>query len=138
MTPAEPCKFRTPISRSHLHGASVKAIFQRGLAEEKGELKVNYNAEHRELAGIYASRGLDRALAGQVASKLMEHDALGAHARDELGISEIATAKPLQAAVASACRFSIGAALRWALLPYLHPLMSCHSSVAVRSFPLHY
>jgi VIT1/CCC1 family predicted Fe2+/Mn2+ transporter len=81
------------------------------LAEEKAELETDYNAEHRELAGIYVGRGLDRALAGQVASKLMEHDALGAHARDELGISEITTARPLQAAAASACSFSIGAAL---------------------------
>ena len=81
------------------------------LTEEKAELETDYDAEHRELAGIYVSRGLDRALAGQVASKLMEHDALGAHARDELGISEIATARPLQAAIASACSFAIGAAL---------------------------
>lgn len=81
------------------------------LAEEKAELEADYDAEHRELTGIYIGRGLDRPLAGQVASKLMAHDALGAHARDELGISEITTARPLQAAVASACSFSVGAAL---------------------------
>lgn len=81
------------------------------LGQEKAELETDYDAEHRELAGIYVSRGLDRSLAGHVASKLMAHDALGAHARDELGISEITSARPLQAAIASACSFSIGAAL---------------------------
>jgi VIT1/CCC1 family predicted Fe2+/Mn2+ transporter len=81
------------------------------LAQEKAELDADYDAEHRELVGIYVNRGLDRSLAGQVASGLMAHDALGAHARDELGISEVTTARPLQAAFASACSFATGAAL---------------------------
>jgi VIT1/CCC1 family predicted Fe2+/Mn2+ transporter len=67
--------------------------------------------EHRELAAIYVRRGLDMALAKQVAQALMAHDALGAHARDELGISETTAANPLQAALASASSFSVGAAL---------------------------
>ncbi|MFM0732701.1 VIT family protein [Paraburkholderia sediminicola] len=81
------------------------------LAEEKAELDADGAREQRELAGIYVRRGLDMALAKQVAQALMAHDALGAHARDELGISEVTTAKPLQAALASACSFSAGAAL---------------------------
>lgn len=81
------------------------------LDEERAELENNADQEHRELAAIYMRRGLDLALARQVAAKLMSHDALGAHARDELGISEITTARPLQAALASALSFSIGAAL---------------------------
>lgn len=81
------------------------------LAQEQSELDGDYAAEHRELVGIYMGRGLDRALADQVATRLMEHDALGAHARDELGISEITTARPLQAAGASAASFAVGAAL---------------------------
>jgi len=67
--------------------------------------------EHRELAAIYVRRGLDIALAKQVAQDQMAHDALGAHARDELGISETTAANPLQAALASASSFSVGAAL---------------------------
>ncbi|NEX62142.1 VIT1/CCC1 transporter family protein [Noviherbaspirillum galbum] len=81
------------------------------LAQEQSELENDYHAEHRELAGIYMNRGLDHPLAAQVASKLMAHDALGAHARDELGISELSTARPLQAAAASAASFATGAAL---------------------------
>jgi VIT1/CCC1 family predicted Fe2+/Mn2+ transporter len=81
------------------------------LAQEQSELDNDFDAEHRELVGIYMSRGLDRALATQVAKRMMEHDALGAHARDELGISEISTARPLQAAGASAASFAAGAAL---------------------------
>jgi VIT1/CCC1 family predicted Fe2+/Mn2+ transporter len=81
------------------------------LAQEQAEIDADFDAEHRELAGIYVRRGLDRALAGQVAAGLMAHDALGAHARDELGISEITAARPLQAAFASACSFATGAAL---------------------------
>ncbi|MFL9934645.1 VIT family protein [Paraburkholderia sp. RL18-103-BIB-C] len=81
------------------------------LAEERAELDADGAREHRELAAIYVRRGLDMALAQQVAQALMAHDALGAHARDELGISEVTTAKPLQAALASACSFSAGAAL---------------------------
>lgn len=81
------------------------------LAEEQAELDADGAREHRELAAIYVRRGLDMALAKQVAQALMAHDALGAHARDELGISETTRANPLQAALASASSFSVGAAL---------------------------
>ncbi|MBL3521689.1 VIT family protein [Serratia plymuthica] len=81
------------------------------LAEEQSELLSDYPGEYRELTSIYVHRGLDLALAKQVAEKLMAHDALGAHARDELGISSIITARPLQAALASALSFSVGALL---------------------------
>ena len=80
------------------------------VTREKAELADDPAAEERELAGIYVKRGLDHHLATQVARELMAHDALGAHARDELGISEITTARPLQAAVTSALTFSAGAA----------------------------
>ncbi|MGN7972391.1 VIT1/CCC1 transporter family protein [Serratia sp. 22264] len=81
------------------------------LAEEQSELLSDYPGEYRELTSIYVHRGLDLALAKQVAEKLMAHDALGAHARDELGISSITTSRPLQAALASALSFSVGALL---------------------------
>jgi len=81
------------------------------LARERGELAADPGAEHRELAGIYVQRGLDAALADEVARQLMEHDALGAHARDELGISESLSARPVQAALSSAASFVAGAAL---------------------------
>lgn len=81
------------------------------LVEEQAELEEDGAREQRELAAIYVRRGLDMALARQVAQALMAHDALGAHARDELGISEVTTARPLQAALASACSFSAGAVL---------------------------
>lgn len=81
------------------------------LNRERLELETDHEGEHKELANIYVKRGLDPALAKQVATQLMDHDALGAHARDELGISEAMTTKPLQAAIASAAAFSVGAAL---------------------------
>ncbi|CAN5414080.1 VIT family protein [soil metagenome] len=81
------------------------------LDEERAELASDSAGERRELAAIYVRRGLDIALARTVAEKLMDHDALGAHARDELGISDITTARPLQAAAASAMSFAAGAAL---------------------------
>jgi VIT1/CCC1 family predicted Fe2+/Mn2+ transporter len=81
------------------------------LAEERVELNTNSKGEHQELTAIYVGRGLDYPLAKQVADKLMAHDALGAHARDELGISEVTITRPLQASLASACSFSIGSAL---------------------------
>jgi VIT1/CCC1 family predicted Fe2+/Mn2+ transporter len=81
------------------------------LAREREELRADPEGEHRELAGIYAKRGLDRTLAEQVAQQLMAKDALEAHARDELGISEISTARPVQAALASAASFSAGAVM---------------------------
>lgn len=81
------------------------------LAEEQAELLEDYPGEFRELTSIYVHRGLDPALARQVAEKLMAHDALEAHARDELGISAATRARPLQAALASALSFSLGALL---------------------------
>jgi len=78
---------------------------------ERAELKTDSKGEHQELTAIYVSRGLDPALAQQVAVQLMAHDALGAHARDELGISETLRARPIQAAVASAGSFAIGAVM---------------------------
>ncbi|QOW21990.1 VIT1/CCC1 transporter family protein [Novilysobacter avium] len=81
------------------------------LARESKELAANIGQEHEELVSIYIKRGLDRPLATSVATQLMAHDALGAHARDELGISETLTAKPVQAAFASAATFAAGAAL---------------------------
>jgi VIT1/CCC1 family predicted Fe2+/Mn2+ transporter len=81
------------------------------LARERKELETNDESERAELAGIYVGRGLDSALARQVADQLMAHDALGAHARDELGISEIHRAQPVLAAFASAGTFAVGAAL---------------------------
>ena len=81
------------------------------LARERSELESDRDAEHRELAAIYVGRGLDPALADQVATQLMEKDALGAHARDELGISEPMRARPVQAALASAGAFAAGAAV---------------------------
>jgi VIT1/CCC1 family predicted Fe2+/Mn2+ transporter len=84
---------------------------QADLAREKAELATDNAFEHEELAAIYVKRGLDPNLARQVAEQLMAHDALAAHARDELGISEITTARPVQAALASAATFAVGAAL---------------------------
>lgn len=81
------------------------------LAREGRELAANPEQEHAELAAIYVKRGLDATLAADVATQLMQHDALGAHGRDELGISETLTARPVQAALASAATFAVGAAL---------------------------
>jgi len=84
---------------------------QADLARERRELEEDVEFERRELAEIYEQRGLEPALALQVANQLMAHDALGAHARDELGLSDTHTARPIQAALTSALTFSIGAAL---------------------------
>lgn len=81
------------------------------LDRERVELAVPGTAEHAELAAIYAARGLDAELANQVATQLMAKDALGAHARDELGISDTLSARPVQAALASAATFAVGAAM---------------------------
>ncbi len=81
------------------------------LARERTELNENIAFEREELAQIYVGRGLDVDLARQVADQLMAKDALGAHARDELGISEMTTARPVQAALASAATFAVGAAM---------------------------
>ncbi|NCT99219.1 MAG: VIT family protein [Comamonadaceae bacterium] len=81
------------------------------LAREKAELADNPQQEHAELTAIYVKRGLDQPLASQVATQLMQKNALEAHARDELGISDTLAAKPVQAALASAATFAAGAAL---------------------------
>lgn len=80
------------------------------IIREQGELLDNPEFETEELAQVYAARGLELDLAHQVAAQLMARDALGVHARDELGISEISTARPVQAALASAATFTVGAA----------------------------
>ena len=81
------------------------------LERERAELANDSEHEHAELAAIYVARGLDAGLADQVATQLMHKDALGAHARDELGISDTLSARPVQAALASAATFTVGAAL---------------------------
>jgi VIT1/CCC1 family predicted Fe2+/Mn2+ transporter len=84
---------------------------QAELKLERTELKTDDRGEHRELAAIYVARGLEPALAKKVAEQLMAHDALGAHARDELGITETLSARPIQAALTSAASFAVGAAM---------------------------
>ena len=84
---------------------------QADLARERKELSENIGFEREELTDIYVKRGVDRGLARQVADQLMAKDALMAHARDELGISEITTARPVQAALTSAATFAVGAAM---------------------------
>jgi vacuolar iron transporter family protein len=84
---------------------------QADIAKERLELATQPEHEHAELAAIYAARGLDAATANSVATQLMAHDALGAHSRDELGISDSTAAQPVQAAMASAATFAVGAAL---------------------------
>jgi VIT1/CCC1 family predicted Fe2+/Mn2+ transporter len=88
---------------------------QAELEVERTHLKSDDKGEHRELAAIYVARGLEPTLAGQVANQLMAHDALGAHARDELGISHVHRARPIQAAIASAASFAVGAAMPLAI-----------------------
>ena len=84
---------------------------QADLKLERAELKADDKGEHKELMTIYVARGLDPSLAKQVAEQLMAHDAIGAHARDELGIFEVLRARPIQAALASAGCFAVGAAM---------------------------
>jgi len=81
------------------------------LSLERAELATDDHGEQRELTAIYVGRGVAPALAKQVAEQLMAHDALGAHARDELGITDTLSARPLQAAITSAASFAVGAAL---------------------------
>lgn len=100
------------------------------LSRERKELEIDERFEREELASIYVDRGLDPLLAKQVAEQLMAHDALAAHARDELGISESLTARPIQAAFASAGTFAVGAAM-----PLLTVLVASESKlVPVVSF----
>jgi VIT1/CCC1 family predicted Fe2+/Mn2+ transporter len=91
------------------------------LARERGELAAQPETEQRELASIYVGRGLSPALAHEVAQQLMAHDALAAHGRDELGITEELAARPLQAALASAATFGVGAALPIAIVTLVSP-----------------
>ena len=84
---------------------------QADIERERQELATDAKYEHEELAAIYVKRGLDESLAKQVAEQLMAHDALTTHARDELGISDTTTARPIQAALASAGTFAVGAAM---------------------------
>ena len=91
--------------------SSQSDIEEADLKRERHELATDAVAENAELVGIYVKRGLEPGLAQQVADQLTAHDAIGAHARDELGIHDLARARPVQAALASAGTFSIGAAL---------------------------
>lgn len=102
------------------------------LAREKRELAEDPEQEHAELTSIYVKRGLDKALAANVATQLMEHDALGAHSRDELGISDTLAAQPVQAALASAGTFAVGAALPL-LMVFLLPASALMWGVAISS-----
>jgi VIT1/CCC1 family predicted Fe2+/Mn2+ transporter len=102
------------------------------LARERRELAADVAAEQRELAAIYVERGLEPELAEQVAVQLMRNDALAAHARDELGISDALAARPVQAALASAASFTVGAALPL-LVAALAPAARLGAAVAVSS-----
>jgi VIT1/CCC1 family predicted Fe2+/Mn2+ transporter len=102
------------------------------LARERAELATDVAAEERELASIYVKRGLEPALAQKVALQLMAKDALGAHARDELGITSIGTARPVQAAFASAASFTAGAALPLAVAAVV-PASALSIAVALSS-----
>lgn len=103
------------------------------LVRETHELETDSAGEHRELEEIYVARGLQRELAREVAKQLMQHDALGAHARDELGITDTNSARPLQAALTSAATFSVGALIPL-LVVILHPAQ--YLSFAVSSVSL--
>ena len=102
------------------------------LARERGELQTQPDFEHEELTRIYQSRGVDRETAASVATQMMAHDALTAHARDELGLSEVHTARPLQAAAASAATFTAGALAPLAVVPFM-PMSLMLPSVALMS-----
>jgi VIT1/CCC1 family predicted Fe2+/Mn2+ transporter len=102
------------------------------LDRERKELAADPGHEHDELAAIYVGRGLDAELATEVSRQLMKHDALGAHARDELGISETLTARPVQAALASAATFAVGAVLPL-LVVLIVPITALMWSVSVSS-----
>jgi VIT1/CCC1 family predicted Fe2+/Mn2+ transporter len=99
---------------------------------EKKSLEEDYEFEKNELAKIYEIRGLEPHLAKQVSEQLMKHDALGAHARDEIGLSETSNAKPLQAAFSSACSFTVGAALPL-IVAWVAPLNTLITLIAIFS-----
>lgn len=116
----------------HSQADTEAADFER----EREELRTDYESEVRELTRIYTDRGLEPSLALQVAEQLMAHDALGAHARDELGISETLSARPIQAALASAGSFAVGALLPLLVTAFapsagLIPLVSATSLVSL-------
>ena len=108
---------------------------QADLARERKELATDPEYELSELAGIYIGRGLTPGLAGQVAVQLTAHDALGAHARDELGLSHMTRARPIQAALSSAAAFAVGAALPLLLVVFL-PLAGLSTIVVSASLVL--
>jgi VIT1/CCC1 family predicted Fe2+/Mn2+ transporter len=112
--------------------SSQKDTENADLDRERRELATDPVHEHEEMTNIYMGRGLDKDLATQVATQLMSHDALGAHARDELGITEMMTAKPIQAAMASAGTFAAGAALPL-LVVWLAPAAGLMWSVSIAS-----
>jgi VIT1/CCC1 family predicted Fe2+/Mn2+ transporter len=117
-------------------GEYVSAHSQADVEHERKGIKKDYSGEGKELAAIYVARGLDPALAKQIADQLMAHDAVGAHARDELGISETLGARPLQSAFAFAASFAVGAAMPHfvtALAPEasLFPIVSVTSLVSL-------
>lgn len=99
------------------------------LAQEKDELRDDYAGERRELTDIYVRRGLDLDLAKKVSQQLMDHDALGAHARDELGLTPHSTARPLQAALSSAASFGAGAAVPLLVVAFTAPRYSFAATV---------
>ncbi len=111
---------------------------QADLERERRELLADPRHEHAELAAIYMKRGLDASLAAQVATQLMTHDALGAHARDELGISDALSARPIQAALSSATTFAVGAGLPLlaVILAPLSALMWAVSGISLLSLAL--
>jgi VIT1/CCC1 family predicted Fe2+/Mn2+ transporter len=101
----------------HSQADTEKAV----LAQERRELETDYAGERHELTEIYVRRGLERVLAGQVADQLMAHDALGSHARDELGLTGTLSARPLQAALASAGSFALGALMPLLVAAFASP-----------------
>jgi len=108
---------------------------QADLQRERQELETQPDLELEELAGIYMQRGLQPELAKQVAEQLTAHDAIGAHARDELGISELTAARPIQAAFASAGTFAVGAAIPL-LVAWLVPRNAVIAVVIIASLVL--
>ena len=111
--------------------SSQKDTEQADLAKEQHELKTDPVKEHQELTDIYVKRGLTRELAQQVSDQLMAADALGAHARDELGLHEQTRARPIQAALASAASFAVGAAPPTLLAAFLQPSTVKVSVIAI-------
>jgi VIT1/CCC1 family predicted Fe2+/Mn2+ transporter len=99
------------------------------IARERAELAANPEGEARELTEIYIARGVEPTLAAEVAAQLMEKDALGAHTRDELGISEVSTARPIQAALTSAATFAAGA-----VLPLIAAVLSPQGAIGIVVF----